>query len=64
MQSAIVLNLHRCGILCLAALNFDLYGQVLSQSYSVSAFAGRQSPSGLSLGSDVSGNSADTGQKE
>ncbi|XP_062061895.1 AP-4 complex subunit epsilon-1 [Lepus europaeus] len=41
-------------------LNFEPYGL----SFSSSGFTGRQSPAGISLGSDVSGNSADTGLKE
>ncbi|XP_031227653.1 AP-4 complex subunit epsilon-1 isoform X2 [Mastomys coucha] len=41
-------------------LNFEPYGL----SFSSSGFTGRQSPAGVSLGSDVSGNSAETGQKE
>ncbi|XP_060611256.2 AP-4 complex subunit epsilon-1 [Anolis sagrei] len=45
------------------ALNFEPYGLSLSQSFSASSFTGRQSPTGLSLGSDISGNSTDTGQK-
>ncbi|XP_062998596.1 AP-4 complex subunit epsilon-1 [Elgaria multicarinata webbii] len=46
------------------ALNFEPYGLSLSQSFSTSGFTGRQSPTGLSLGSDISANSAETGQKE
>ncbi|XP_054858863.1 AP-4 complex subunit epsilon-1 [Eublepharis macularius] len=46
------------------ALNFEPYGLSLSQSSSTSGFPGRQSPTGLSLGSDTSGNSAEVGQKE
>uniref|UniRef100_A0ACB8E5Q0 Uncharacterized protein n=2 Tax=Sphaerodactylus townsendi TaxID=933632 RepID=A0ACB8E5Q0_9SAUR len=46
------------------ALNFEPYGLSLSQSFSASGFLGRQSPTGISLGSDISGNSVDTGQKE
>ncbi|KAL8197217.1 UNVERIFIED_CONTAM: hypothetical protein K2H54_015907 [Gekko kuhli] len=46
------------------ALNFEPYGLSLSQSFSASGFPGRQSPTGLSLGSDISGNSAEVGQKE
>nr|XP_034987319.1 AP-4 complex subunit epsilon-1 isoform X1 [Zootoca vivipara] len=46
------------------ALNFEPYGLSLSQSFSASGFTGRQSPTGLSLGSDISVNSAETGQKE
>ncbi|XP_051039420.1 AP-4 complex subunit epsilon-1 [Phodopus roborovskii] len=41
-------------------LNFEPYGL----SFSSSGFTGRQSPAGLSLGSDISGNSAETGLKE
>ncbi|XP_048188472.1 AP-4 complex subunit epsilon-1 [Perognathus longimembris pacificus] len=41
-------------------LNFEPYGL----SFSSSGFTGRQSPAGISLGSDVSGNSAETSQKE
>ncbi|XP_058011936.1 AP-4 complex subunit epsilon-1 isoform X1 [Ahaetulla prasina] len=43
------------------ALNFEPYGESLSQSFPVSRIAGRQSPTGISLGSD---NSVETGQKE
>ncbi|KAM5235538.1 AP-4 complex subunit epsilon-1 [Ctenodactylus gundi] len=42
------------------ALNFEPYGLSLSSS----GFTGRQSPAGISLGSDVSGNSAETGPRE
>uniref|UniRef100_A0A7N9ICW9 AP-4 complex subunit epsilon n=1 Tax=Macaca fascicularis TaxID=9541 RepID=A0A7N9ICW9_MACFA len=41
-------------------LNFEPYGL----SFSSSGFTGRQSPAGISLGSDISGNSAETGLKE
>ncbi|XP_036298040.1 AP-4 complex subunit epsilon-1 isoform X3 [Pipistrellus kuhlii] len=41
-------------------LNFEPYGL----SSSSSGFTGRQSPAGISLGSDISGNSAETGLKE
>ncbi|XP_045668078.1 AP-4 complex subunit epsilon-1 isoform X2 [Ursus americanus] len=41
-------------------LNFEPYGL----SFSSSGFTGRQSPAGISLGSDISGNSAETGMKE
>ncbi|KAM9201458.1 AP-4 complex subunit epsilon-1 [Dugong dugon] len=41
-------------------LNFEPYGL----SFSASGFTGRQSPAGISVGSDVSGNSAETGLKE
>ncbi|XP_060031698.1 AP-4 complex subunit epsilon-1 [Erinaceus europaeus] len=41
-------------------LNFEPYGL----SFSSSGFAGRQSPAGVSLGSDISGNSAEMGLKE
>ncbi|XP_012861789.1 AP-4 complex subunit epsilon-1 [Echinops telfairi] len=41
-------------------LNFEPYGL----SFSSSGFTGRQSPAGISLGSDASGNSAETGLKE
>ncbi|XP_058521842.1 AP-4 complex subunit epsilon-1 [Ochotona princeps] len=41
-------------------LNFEPYGL----SFSSSGFTGRQSPAGISLGSDVSTNSAETGLKE
>ncbi|KAH0619956.1 hypothetical protein JD844_014423 [Phrynosoma platyrhinos] len=44
------------------ALNFEPYGLSLSQT-SPSGFNRRQSPTGLSVGSDISGNSAETGQK-
>lgn len=46
------------------ALNFEPYGLSLSQRFLSSGFTGRQSPTGLSLGSDISGNSAETAQKE
>ncbi|KAJ7311422.1 hypothetical protein JRQ81_007065 [Phrynocephalus forsythii] len=46
------------------ALNFEPYGLPLSQSFTASAGTGRQSPTGLSLGSDVSENSPVGGQKE
>ncbi|XP_066198771.1 AP-4 complex subunit epsilon-1 isoform X1 [Saccopteryx leptura] len=41
-------------------LNFEPYGL----SFSSSGLTGRQSPAGVSLGSDISGNSAETGLKE
>ncbi|GAB1286847.1 AP-4 complex subunit epsilon-1 [Apodemus speciosus] len=41
-------------------LNFEPYGL----SFSSSGFTGRQSPAGISLGSDISGNSAETGLKD
>ncbi|KAL6082730.1 hypothetical protein STEG23_016485, partial [Scotinomys teguina] len=41
-------------------LNFEPYGL----SFSSPGFTGRQSPAGISLGSDISGNSAETGLKE
>ncbi|XP_007422248.1 AP-4 complex subunit epsilon-1 [Python bivittatus] len=43
------------------ALNFEPYGESLSESFPLSRITGRQSPTGLSLGSD---NSAEKGQKE
>nr|XP_009679902.1 PREDICTED: AP-4 complex subunit epsilon-1 [Struthio camelus australis] len=46
------------------ALNFEPYGLSFASSMSPSGFAGRQSPTGLSFGSDTSGNSAETGHKE
>ncbi|XP_034639073.1 AP-4 complex subunit epsilon-1 isoform X1 [Trachemys scripta elegans] len=46
------------------ALNFEPYGLSFTSSMSSSGFTGRQSPAGLSLGSDMSGNSAELGQKE
>uniref|UniRef100_A0A8C8VP45 AP-4 complex subunit epsilon n=1 Tax=Pelusios castaneus TaxID=367368 RepID=A0A8C8VP45_9SAUR len=46
------------------ALNFEPYGLSFASSVSSSGFTGRQSPAGLSLGSDMSGNSAELGQKE
>ncbi|XP_062440129.1 AP-4 complex subunit epsilon-1 isoform X2 [Rhea pennata] len=46
------------------ALNFEPYGLSFASSMSSSAFTGRQSPTGLSFGSDTSGNSAETGHKE
>ncbi|XP_072479159.1 AP-4 complex subunit epsilon-1 isoform X3 [Notamacropus eugenii] len=44
-------------------LNFEPYGLSFSSTMS-SGCTGRQSPAGISLSSDVSGNSAETGQKE
>ncbi|XP_049638092.1 AP-4 complex subunit epsilon-1 [Suncus etruscus] len=41
-------------------LHFEPYGI----SFSSSGFTGRESPAGISLGSDISGNSAETGLKE
>nr|XP_030698741.1 AP-4 complex subunit epsilon-1 isoform X7 [Globicephala melas] len=41
-------------------LSFEPYGL----SFSSSGFSGRQSPAGISLGSDISGNSTETGLKE
>lgn len=49
---------------CLAALNFEPYGLSFVSSVSSSGVTGRQSPTGLSFGSDTSGNSAETGHKE
>uniref|UniRef100_A0A8C3IZS3 AP-4 complex subunit epsilon n=1 Tax=Chrysemys picta bellii TaxID=8478 RepID=A0A8C3IZS3_CHRPI len=46
------------------ALNFEPYGLSFTSNMSSSGFTGRQSPAGLSLGSDMSGNSAELGQKE
>ncbi|XP_028921925.1 AP-4 complex subunit epsilon-1 [Ornithorhynchus anatinus] len=46
------------------ALNFEPYGPSFSPNASSSGFTGRQSPAGLSLGSDVSGNSAEAAQRE
>ncbi|XP_066492223.1 AP-4 complex subunit epsilon-1 [Tiliqua scincoides] len=46
------------------ALNFEPYGLSLSPKFLSTGFTGRQSPTGLSLGSDISGNSAEAGQKE
>ncbi|XP_053128364.1 AP-4 complex subunit epsilon-1 isoform X2 [Hemicordylus capensis] len=46
------------------ALNFEPYGLSLSRRFSAPGFSGRRSPTGLSLGSDISGNSTETGQKE
>ncbi|XP_075753354.1 AP-4 complex subunit epsilon-1 isoform X3 [Pelodiscus sinensis] len=46
------------------ALNFEPYGLSFTSSMSSSGFTGRQSPAGLSLGSDMSGNSAEIGQKD
>lgn len=51
-------------IVCLAALNFEPYGLSFASSVSSSGVTGRQSPTGLSFGSDTSGNSAETGHKE
>ncbi|XP_027696648.1 AP-4 complex subunit epsilon-1 isoform X1 [Vombatus ursinus] len=47
-----------------AVLNFEPYGLSFSSTMSSSGCTGRQSPAGISLSSDVSGNSAETGQKE
>ncbi|XP_028363555.1 AP-4 complex subunit epsilon-1-like [Phyllostomus discolor] len=49
-----------CYCFKILVLNFEPYGL----SFSSSGFTGRQSPAGISLGSDVSGNSAETGLKE
>ncbi|XP_027500111.1 AP-4 complex subunit epsilon-1 isoform X1 [Corapipo altera] len=46
------------------ALNFEPYGLSFASSVSSSGVTGRQSPTGLSFGSDTSGNSAETGHKE
>lgn len=46
------------------ALNFEPYGLAFASSVSSSGVTGRQSPTGLSFGSDTSGNSAETGHKE
>nr|XP_021153561.1 AP-4 complex subunit epsilon-1 isoform X2 [Columba livia]XP_021153562.1 AP-4 complex subunit epsilon-1 isoform X2 [Columba livia] len=46
------------------ALNFEPYGLSFASSVSASGVTGRQSPTGLSFGSDTSGNSAETGHKE
>uniref|UniRef100_A0A8C2U8X1 AP-4 complex subunit epsilon n=1 Tax=Coturnix japonica TaxID=93934 RepID=A0A8C2U8X1_COTJA len=46
------------------ALNFEPYGLSFASSVSSSGIAGRQSPTGLSFGSDTSGNSAEMGHKE
>ncbi|XP_009895537.2 AP-4 complex subunit epsilon-1 [Dryobates pubescens] len=46
------------------ALNFEPYGLSFASSVSSSGITGRQSPAGLSFGSDTSGNSAETGHKE
>ncbi|XP_010158629.1 PREDICTED: AP-4 complex subunit epsilon-1 [Eurypyga helias] len=46
------------------ALNFEPYGLSFTSSVSSSGVTGRQSPTGLSFGSDTSGNSAETGHKE
>ncbi|KAM6257374.1 AP-4 complex subunit epsilon-1 isoform 1-T1 [Porphyrio hochstetteri] len=46
------------------ALNFEPYGLSFASSVSSSGVTGRQSPTGLSFGSDMSGNSAETGHKE
>ncbi|OWK62154.1 AP-4 complex subunit epsilon-1 [Lonchura striata] len=46
------------------ALNFEPYGLSFASSVSSSGVTGRQSPTGLSFGSDISGNSAETGHKE
>lgn len=47
-----------------SALNFEPYGLSFASSVSSSGVTGRQSPTGLSFGSDTSGNSAETGHKE
>ncbi|KAM6352626.1 AP-4 complex subunit epsilon-1 isoform 3-T3 [Alca torda] len=46
------------------ALNFEPYGLSFPSSVSSSGITGRQSPTGLSFGSDTSGNSAETGHRE
>ncbi|XP_054692667.1 AP-4 complex subunit epsilon-1 isoform X1 [Grus americana] len=46
------------------ALNFEPYGLSFAASVSSSGITGRQSPTGLSFGSDMSGNSGETGHKE
>ncbi|XP_010075398.1 PREDICTED: LOW QUALITY PROTEIN: AP-4 complex subunit epsilon-1, partial [Pterocles gutturalis] len=46
------------------ALNFEPYGLSFAASVPSSGVTGRQSPTGLSFGSDTSGNSAETGRKE
>ncbi|KAF4792883.1 AP-4 complex subunit epsilon-1 [Turdus rufiventris] len=46
------------------ALNFEPYGLSFASSVSSSGVTGRQSPTGLSFGSDTSGNSAETGHKD
>ncbi|XP_019474993.1 AP-4 complex subunit epsilon-1 isoform X2 [Meleagris gallopavo] len=46
------------------ALNFEPYGLSFASSVSSAGMAGRQSPTGLSFGSDTSGNSAEMGHKE
>ncbi|XP_065703731.2 AP-4 complex subunit epsilon-1 isoform X2 [Patagioenas fasciata] len=46
------------------ALNFEPYGLSFASSVSAAGVTGRQSPTGLSFGSDTSGNSAETGHKE
>ncbi|KAI1235113.1 hypothetical protein IHE44_0002745, partial [Lamprotornis superbus] len=46
------------------ALNFEPYGLSFASSVSSSGVTGRQSPTGLSFGSDTSGNSAEMGHKE
>lgn len=55
-----VLNMSLCYCFKILVLNFEPYGL----SFSSSGFTGRQSPAGISLGSDISGNSAETGLKE
>ncbi|KAM9533191.1 AP-4 complex subunit epsilon-1 isoform 2-T2 [Guaruba guarouba] len=46
------------------ALNFEPYRLSFASSVSSSGITGRQSPTGLSFGSDMSVNSAETGHKE
>ncbi|XP_030902024.1 AP-4 complex subunit epsilon-1 isoform X2 [Melopsittacus undulatus] len=46
------------------ALNFEPYRLSFASSVSSSGITGRQSPTGLSVGSDTSVNSAETGHKE
>lgn len=52
--------MNLCYCFKILVLNFEPYGL----SFSSSGFTGRQSPAGISLGSDISGNSAETGLKE
>lgn len=55
-----VLNINHSYCFKFLVLNFEPYGL----SFSSSGFTGRQSPAGISLGSDISGNSAEIGLKE
>ena len=56
----IIFALNLCFCFKILVLNFEPYGL----SFSSSGFTGRQSPAGISLGSDISGNSTEIGLKE